>query len=75
MLSQKDELNEEWDGEEGLFDFDPESKKLPFALRRLANPDERRNNDSSAMGYDIVNIVIMIVRKRRLLMCKLTKGI
>ena len=39
MLLQKDGLSEEWNGEDGLFDFDPESEKLPFALRQLANPD------------------------------------
>ena len=49
MLLRVDGLSEEWDGHEDLFDFDAESERVPFALKRLANPNEQRNYDTSGM--------------------------
>ena len=33
-----------------MFDFDAKSEGVPFALQRLANPNEQRNYDTSGMG-------------------------
>ena len=52
MLFRVDGLSEEWDGHEGLFDFDAEPERVPFILQRLANPNEQRNYDTSIMGSD-----------------------
>ena len=58
MLLEVDGITGEWDGVNGLFDFDMESEKIPFALQRLANPSEQRNYDSSGMGPGVaVNYV------------------
>ena len=50
MLLEVDGITGEWDGVNGLFDFNTESERLPFALQRLTNPSEQRNYDSSGMG-------------------------
>ena len=50
MLLETDVSTGEWDNENGLFDFDEHSERLPFSLQRLANPSARRDYDSSGMG-------------------------
>ena len=50
LLLEVDGLSENWSGEIGLFDYDVDSDKIPFAMRRLQNPSNRRNYDSSDMG-------------------------
>ena len=50
MLLDIDCITRDWNNANGLFDFDEESERLPYALQRLANPSERRHYDSSGMG-------------------------
>ena len=49
MLLSIDGLTEEWDGELGIFDSE-DATNMPFALRRLSDPSQIRNYDSSGMG-------------------------
>ena len=56
LLLEEDGLSVDWGGEIGLFDYDEDSDKIPFAMRRLQNPSLRRNYDSSGMGQGYIDI-------------------
>lgn len=56
LLLEEDGLSVDWSGEIGLFDYDVDSDKLPFAMRRLQNPSLRRNYDCSSMGPGDIDI-------------------
>ena len=56
LLLEEDGLSVDWFGEIGLFDYDEDSDKIPFAMRRLQNPSLRRNYDSSGMGPGDIDI-------------------
>ena len=49
MLLEVDGISGDWDGANGLFDFDSESENSPFVLKRLATSGEQRNYDNSGM--------------------------
>ena len=59
LLLEEDGLSVDWGGEIGLFDYDEESDKIPFAMRRLQNPSLRRNYDSSGMGPGDIDIAAL----------------
>ena len=56
LLLEEDGLSVNWSGEICLFDYDVDSDKIPFAMRRLQNPSLRRNYDSSGMGPGDIDI-------------------
>ena len=55
LLLEVDGVTGQWDGDNGCFDFENESERLPFALQRLRNPSDQRNYDTSGMGPGVGN--------------------
>ena len=54
-LLEKYGLTVDWDVEIDLFDFDEDYEQIPFSIRRLNNPSNRRNYDSSTTGPAKIN--------------------
>ena len=52
-LLEIDGLSSEWQGELGLFDFDDNMDEVPFSIKRLNNPANRRRYDSSGLDHTL----------------------